>query len=85
MKRLIVAIDGPSGSGKSTLGKRLARRLGFTSTSIPAPCTGRSPGGPCGAGIDLDDADAVTRLAGDLRIELESRPDGVGVAWTAGT
>ncbi len=78
MKRLIVAIDGPSGSGKSTLGKRLARRLGYQYIDTGAMYRAVA-WRALQAGIDLDDADAVTRLAGDLRIELESRPDGVGV------
>jgi cytidylate kinase len=78
MKRLIIAIDGPSGSGKSTLGKRLARRLGYQYIDTGAMYRAVA-WQALRQGVDLDDAAAVAQVAEVSRIELETRPDGVGV------
>jgi cytidylate kinase len=74
---LRIAIDGPGASGKSTLGAALAERLGYTYVDSGVVyraitlCALR-------AGIDLDDEDALRRLAAALHIEITppTAPDG---------
>lgn len=73
----IIAIDGPAASGKSTLGKKLAESLGymFFDTGIMyraitwAALTQK---------IDLNDGNAVSRLAETVEIDIQppSREDG---------
>jgi cytidylate kinase len=71
MSPLVVAIDGPAGSGKSTLGRRLARALGLAYLNtgqmyraVTAAALAR--------GVDLDDADALAALAGEIRFDLSA-------------
>jgi 3-phosphoshikimate 1-carboxyvinyltransferase len=74
----IVTIDGPSGSGKSTLGKMIASRLGFL--YIDTGAMYRALGLAVErAGLDPQDREAVERLAGQVRIDLEETPDGLKV------
>jgi cytidylate kinase len=70
-----IAIDGPAASGKSTLGAALAGRLGYTyvdsgvvyrAVTLLALRQGVDPADPA-------DAEALARIAQDLRIEV-SRP-----------
>lgn len=66
---MIVAIDGPAGSGKSAVGRRVARALGlaFVDSGLMYRAVG------CAAierGVDLDDAEALTALAGSMRISI---------------
>jgi len=64
-----VAIDGPSGAGKSTLARRLAAHFGFLYVDTGAIY--RTVGlYALRQGIDTRDADAVTALLPEIRIDL---------------
>jgi cytidylate kinase len=69
---LIVAIDGPVGSGKSAVGRRVAGalRLPFVDSGLMYRVVGRLA---VEVGLDLDDADALTRLAGATTVRIEGR------------
>lgn len=75
---MIIAIDGPSGSGKSTLGRMLARSLKLlyidTGSMYRAVALAVIE-----TGVDPNDADAVTRLATDIEIDLQGDPDSLSV------
>jgi cytidylate kinase len=74
MEKLVIAIDGPSGVGKSTVGKALARRFGYL--FIDSGAVYRGVGRKAlDAGVPLDDAAAVARIARDADIRLEGDPD----------
>ncbi len=77
-QHLVIAIDGPVGSGKSTIARALAARLGigyldtgamYRAVTLKALRTG----------IDMEDPDALTRLAASCDIRLESAPGGTRV------
>ena len=71
---MIIAIDGPAGSGKSTVARGLARRLALTyldSGAMYRAVTLRA----LETGADLDDGEALGRLAADAEIELQERED----------
>jgi cytidylate kinase len=78
---MIVTIDGPAGAGKSTVARELARRLGFqfldtgaTYRAVALAALERS--------IAWDAPEELVRLAGEIRVELDSdrvRLDGVDV------
>jgi cytidylate kinase len=74
MEKLVIAIDGPSGVGKSTLGKAIARHLGylFIDSGAVYRAVARQA---LDAGVSLDDAAAVARIARDADIRLEGDPD----------
>lgn len=74
MEKLVIAIDGPSGVGKSTLGKAIARHLGylFIDSGAVYRAVARQA---LDAGVPLDDAAAVARIARDADIRLEGDPD----------
>lgn len=66
-----IAIDGPAGSGKSTLGKLLAEKLGylyFDSGVMYRAVTLAA----LERGLAVGDEEAVTRLAGELLIDVRS-------------
>lgn len=67
---LNVAIDGPSGAGKSTVGHALARALGasFVDTGLMYRALTLAA---ADSGVDVDDGDALGRLAAAHRIEVE--------------
>jgi cytidylate kinase len=69
---LIVAIDGPVGSGKSAVGRRVAEALGvtFVDSGLMYRVVGRLA---VEEGLDLDDADSLTRLAGATVVRIEGR------------
>lgn len=73
----IIAIDGPAASGKSSVGSRVARGLGFLffDTGVMYRAVALAA---LEAGVPLDDEDAVTRLAHQIRIDVrpEGPPDG---------
>jgi len=75
---MIIAIDGPSGSGKSTLGRMLARALELlyidTGSMYRAVALA-----VIGARVDPNDAEAVTKLANEIEIDLEGDPDSLCV------
>lgn len=70
---LIIAIDGPTAAGKSTAGKALAARLGYTYIdsgamyrAVALAAVERS--------IALDDAEALTELAGNVEVRVGGDP-----------
>lgn len=69
---MIVAIDGPVGSGKSAVGRRVAEALGlpFVDSGLMYRVVGRLA---VEQGLDLDDAEAVTRLAGATTVRIDGR------------
>jgi CMP/dCMP kinase len=76
---LVVAIDGPSGSGKSTISRLVAAELGMAYLDTGAMY--RAATWWClREGIDLSDAEAVTRTVRELPLEMGTDPAGPGVA-----
>lgn len=71
--RMIITIDGPAGSGKSTAARKLAARL-----ELPYLDTGAMYRAVAyqakREGVDLDDPDAVVRLAKGLDLVLDCGP-----------
>jgi CMP/dCMP kinase len=65
-----IAIDGPSGAGKSTVGHALARRIGarFVDTGLMYRALTLAA---LRQGIDIEDADALGRLATSVEIDVE--------------
>ncbi len=70
MKRLIIAIDGPVGSGKSTVARLVAELLGYLHLDSGAMYRAVALGA-LRAGVSLDDAAGLERVARAARIELE--------------
>lgn len=73
---MIVAIDGPAASGKSTTARKLAQRLGagYLDTGSMYRAIAAEA---LRLDIPLDDAEALTRLASEVRIEFEREPGSV--------
>jgi cytidylate kinase len=72
--QLIIAIDGPAGSGKSTVAKMLAKHLGFKYLDTGAmyrAITWKA----LKMGIDLEDENALCRLAEQTTIEFQGESD----------
>lgn len=65
-----IAIDGPSGAGKSTVGHALAQRIGatFVDTGLMYRALTLAA---LQRGIDIEDAEALGRLASSVRIDVE--------------
>lgn len=72
---IAVAIDGPMGSGKSTLAREVARRLGFRYVDTGAMYRAVAVAA-LSRGVSPDDAQALTRIAQDMRLAIEPAPDG---------
>ena len=70
MKKLIIAIDGPVGSGKSTVARLVAELLGYLHLNSGAMYRAVALGA-LRAGVSLDDAAGLERVARAARIELE--------------
>jgi cytidylate kinase len=70
MKRLVIAIDGPAGAGKSTAARLVAQRLGYLYIDTGAMYRAVALRA-LRAGVDLDDRDAVRRVAEETRIEFK--------------
>ena len=71
----VLTIDGPSGSGKGTIARAVADRLGWH--MLDSGAIYRAVGYAAGLkGLDLSDADAVTRCAAETRIEFRDPGDG---------
>lgn len=71
----VLTIDGPSGSGKGTVSRLVAERLGWR--LLDSGALYRAVGYAAGAaGLDLSDADAVTRCAQATKIRFAAAPDG---------
>jgi cytidylate kinase len=66
---MIVTIDGPAGAGKSSAARELARRLGFRFLDTGAMYRAVTLAA-IQRGVDLTDADALARLAGEIHVEL---------------
>ena len=64
-----IAIDGPAGAGKSTVARKLAEHLGWTYVDTGAMYRAVALAA-LDSGIDLDDEEALSRLALDLPLEL---------------
>lgn len=75
---MIVTIDGPAGSGKSTAARLLARQLGIAYLDTGAMYRAVTLAG-LRRGIDLGDASALARVAGEVRIDLRPERDGLRV------
>jgi cytidylate kinase len=74
MMSSMIAIDGPVAAGKSTIGRLLARRLGYRFADTGAmyrALTWKA----IRLNIDLEDEEALSRLATNTKIELPSTGD----------
>ncbi|MCX7512407.1 (d)CMP kinase [Frateuria sp. STR12] len=70
----VLTIDGPSGSGKGTISRLVAEHLGWR--LLDSGALYRAVGYAAGAeGLDLSDADAVTRCAQSTRIRFQAAAD----------
>jgi 3-phosphoshikimate 1-carboxyvinyltransferase len=66
----VIAVDGPSASGKGTLATRLAQALGYV--QLDSGAIYRAAGVAAErAGLDLDDHEALARLAASLDLRFE--------------
>jgi cytidylate kinase len=74
LRNMIVTIDGPAGSGKSTTATMLAGRLGLTYLDTGAMYRAVTLA-VLERGIDPEDEQAVTALAGEIDLSFET-PDG---------
>ena len=72
-RHFIVAIDGPAGSGKSTVSKMIAKRLGLLYIDTGAMYRALTLKA-MNTGANLDDAEALTKLARSTKIELKDGP-----------
>ena len=71
----VLTIDGPSGSGKGTISRLVAEQLGWH--LLDSGAIYRAVGYAAGmAGIDLTDAEAVTRMAESAKIAFRAAKDG---------
>lgn len=64
---MIIAIDGPSGAGKGTVARRLAARLNYRHIDTGAMYRAVAWKALC-EGIDLDDEEALSALAGRIHL-----------------
>jgi cytidylate kinase len=69
---MIIAIDGPAGSGKSTVARGVAKRLGFAYLDSGAMYRAVTLLA-LEQETDLDDAEALARVAGGASIEVRER------------
>ena len=72
MRALIIAIDGPSGAGKGTVARTLAARLCYRHIDTGAMYRAVA-WKAIHDGLDLQDAEAVARLAGAAVFDLAGR------------
>lgn len=78
MTKPVVTIDGPAGSGKSTTAKMVARKLGYIYLDTGAMYRAMTAKA-LKAGVDIEDPEALARLAGETDIAIEPDPDGTRV------
>jgi CMP/dCMP kinase len=70
----VLTIDGPSGSGKGTISRLVAEHLSWR--LLDSGALYRAVGYAAGmAGLDLSDAEAVTRCAEATKIQFRAAPD----------
>lgn len=74
----MVALDGPSGTGKSTVARRVAARLGVRYLDTGAMYRAATVA-VLQAGVDLDDAVAITKVVEDAEIEISTDPENASV------
>lgn len=74
VKRCVVAVDGPSGSGKSTVSRRLASALDAAYLDTGAMYRAVT-WAVLRAGVDMDDAEAIAKVAADVVLESGTDPD----------
>lgn len=72
---MIIAIDGPAGAGKSTIAKIIAQRLGFLYIDTGAMYRALTLK-VLEENIDLQDSDAIIRIAKGTQIALKNNADG---------
>jgi CMP/dCMP kinase len=71
----VLTIDGPSGSGKGTISRHVAEHLGWR--LLDSGALYRAVGYAAGmGGLDLSDAEAVTRCAQTTKIRFHATTDG---------
>lgn len=71
----VLTIDGPSGSGKGTISRMVADALGWH--MLDSGALYRAIGFAAGMeGLDLSDAEAITRCAQETRISFRASEDG---------
>ncbi|WP_446219950.1 (d)CMP kinase [Micromonospora sp. IBHARD004] len=76
--RCVVAVDGPSGSGKSTVSRRLA--VGLDARYLDTGAMYRAlTWAVLRSGVDLTDAESVTKVAGEVDLRIGTDPQGYGV------
>lgn len=76
---LVIAIDGPSGSGKSTVSRAVAHTLDLAYLDTGAMY--RAATWWClGQGIDLADAEAVSRVVQQLPLEVNTDPNAPAIS-----
>ncbi|MFJ8691106.1 (d)CMP kinase [Micromonospora wenchangensis] len=76
--RCVVAVDGPSGSGKSTVSRRLAAGLGARYLDTGAMYRAIT-WAVLRSGVDLTDAAAVGKVAGEVELRIGTDPQGYAV------
>ncbi|AEB44204.1 (d)CMP kinase [Micromonospora maris] len=76
--RCVVAVDGPSGSGKSTVSRRLATSLGARYLDTGAMYRAIT-WAVLRSGVDLNDAHAVAKVAGEVDLRIGTDPEGYAV------
>jgi cytidylate kinase len=79
----VITIDGPSGSGKGTVSRAVARALGWSLLDSGALYRLVALAGHK-AGIRLDDAQALGRLAGGFNIRFGATESGEEAVWLDG-
>jgi cytidylate kinase len=75
----VVAVDGPSGSGKSTVSRRLASSLSARYLDTGAMYRAVT-WAVLRAGVDPQDTDTVTKIAGEVDLEINTDPDNPHIA-----
>lgn len=76
--RCVVAVDGPSGSGKSTVSRRLAVSLEARYLDTGAMYRALT-WAVLRSGVDVADAAAVAKVAGEVDLRIGTDPQGYGV------
>ncbi|HEX5596505.1 MAG TPA: (d)CMP kinase [Micromonosporaceae bacterium] len=71
--RCVVAVDGPSGSGKSTVSRRLASAIDARYLDTGAMYRAVT-WAVLRAGVDLHDSESITKVAGEVALEIGTDP-----------